>query len=74
MLLLLYTRQQAVSTTLLDTLLGQARALLQLCADNAAAPDPQIRLVQRQSFQCCAEAALLLLQGLVMMGDGSAGA
>lgn len=68
LLLLLHTRQQPVAAALLDTLLRQARALLQLCADSTRAPDAQVQLLQRQSFQCCAEAALFLLQGLVMMG------
>lgn len=73
LLLLLHTRQQPVAAALLDTLLRQARALLQLCADSARAPDAQVQLLQRQSFQCCAEAALFLLQGLVMMGARRAG-
>lgn len=73
LLLLLHTRQQPVAAALLDTLLRQARALLQLCADSTRAPDAQVQLLQRQSFQCCAEAALFLLQGLVMMGARRAG-
>ena len=67
LLLLLHTRQQPVSATLLDSLLGQARELLRLCAESTRATDSQVQLLQKQSFQCCAEAALLLLQGLVMM-------
>ena len=43
LLLLLHTRQQPVAAALLDTLLGQARALLQLCADSTRAPDAQVQ-------------------------------
>ena len=67
LLLLLHTRQQPVAAALLDTLLRQ------VCADSTRAPDAQVQLLQRQSFQCCAEAALFLLQGLVMMGARRAG-